>query len=1302
MRLFAFLFGEAWKSQLGLFGAGPMPMLPKAGARPAPASKPAAPPAAPPRGQLGLFDFATAAHHTNDPSHGGKLHQETRTDEGGRTQTRWIAQQEIAAPAEKPATKEPAPPPGPPLALASEPPARSSKTSKTPGSRMEHKIEAGDHTWGSRKDLARPRTSGDLSLFSAAEQYQFVTKAALFTPMDMEQARADGKTPGYVILRHALEKAVAGRPEDKPEARAAYMDGLDFLAKSMDACHTAADLQEFTEEWRELAVGRYRLPGDFASEDEAREAIRKALGSEANNWTVKHESSVKKTSSGRWRAYPKSSEETNYSAMARALGPNLHAVVIDAGYEGWMTRGRNGWKPHREALQVARALDKLGIGWEDPRVVEAVEAATGKKPAAKRTETKEGEEAVAWGQFAANKAAGTTARRAGGRQFDHTSSSNMVAMFGLKNVQFGGWVSDDDAREHVKSATAALSDLADVLGIDAKTISLNGRLTLGLGARGKGGRASAHYEGWTKAINLTKWAGGGSLAHEWGHALDNVIAEHGATGGAEKYVSDGHAGGQRMGHMQPEVRAAFGGVMDAIYGPKKTRDREYQQRVARLNSDARIFGRSSPTYAKKYEEFKKWQTDNGYHLKFSNYFHDSDAFNGKSARGKDPDQGSQGYWTRPHELFARAFESYVQDRLESTGRANTYLVNGTLGGGKRGEMATGRFRDETAQARGEHAWPYPLGEDRQRINAAFDKLFQVLRDTGEIHKAVNEGFPMRARNLFVFLFGAEAAKAKAKGDNLTMDLFGGGSADPTHGGKLHAEKRTDKAGHTSTRYVLGTQAPGGRPPEPGGATAPPAPLPTEMQGKIAEHEAKADEHGQAAGNYSAGHPIGDKHNEAARAHEKAAHYLRRAGESPGMANVAGRLSEEAHARTRDVGAVQGRLAERDATRQAEDPAFAAAQANAQQRSPQGVGLTTQPPPAKGEQERRIIQQMKDRDAADASRKAENDRQLKAAEQRPSPRPALVGEADPADEKQAQVHEAARDQHSRQGLAAQQAGHHDLAKLHNDAAAAHHQAAAMVRSGRDSLDHEVAANRATQAAMSAAASATAAPKPAPTSEENAPIKWRRREGDEDTDPPRADPFRDHAAKEKEHKFAAAKHRAALQGATDRKTEDAHRAAMVAHKDAESAHAQASAAALRNPGGRGNQQLFEAAHAASAKAASASAAAPDPAASPPPAAPPAAPPKAAPSKVDKAAAVLHGILPAAGEPPQQLADVARHPKLRGHDWRHIEKAAQLLHKQGKARVAGSMIMRMGDGGQTQAQADAETFNRQQGAADRLMRS
>ena len=85
--------------------------------------------------------------------------------------------------------------------------------------------------------------------------------------------------------------------------------------------------------------------------------------------------------------------------------------------------------------------------------------------------------------------------------------------------------------------------------------------------------------------------------------------------------------------------------------------------------------------------------------------------------------------------------------------------------------------------------------------------------------------------LLVFMLGSEGTKAVGRGDTATMDLFGGG--DPTHGGKLHAEKRTDKAGHAATHYVLGTQAPGGRSLEPGGATAPP-PAPKPNIGAVAQ------------------------------------------------------------------------------------------------------------------------------------------------------------------------------------------------------------------------------------------------------------------------------------------------------------------------------------------------------------------------------------------------------------------------------------------------------------------------------------
>ena len=48
------------------------------------------------------------------------------------------------------------------------------------------------------------------------------------------------------------------------------------------------------------------------------------------------------------------------------------------------------------------------------------------------------------------------------------------------------------------------------------------RLAIAFGARGRSG-ALAHYEPGRQVINLTKMKGAGSLAHEWGHALDHSL-----------------------------------------------------------------------------------------------------------------------------------------------------------------------------------------------------------------------------------------------------------------------------------------------------------------------------------------------------------------------------------------------------------------------------------------------------------------------------------------------------------------------------------------------------------------------------------------------------------------------------------------------------------------------------------------------------------------------------------------------------------------------------------------------------------
>jgi hypothetical protein len=110
----------------------------------------------------------------------------------------------------------------------------------------------------------------------------------------------------------------------------------------------------------------------------------------------------------------------------------------------------------------------------------------------------------------------------GGRDI---SEQDLIAVFGMRSVQFGLWHNQKERQAVVNAAFESLMDLAEVTGLHPKAIGLNGKLALAFGARGHGGKnvAAAHYEPGQRVINLTRPHGAGSLAHEWFHALDHHL-----------------------------------------------------------------------------------------------------------------------------------------------------------------------------------------------------------------------------------------------------------------------------------------------------------------------------------------------------------------------------------------------------------------------------------------------------------------------------------------------------------------------------------------------------------------------------------------------------------------------------------------------------------------------------------------------------------------------------------------------------------------------------------------------------------
>lgn len=199
---------------------------------------------------------------------------------------------------------------------------------------------------------------------------------------------------------------------------------------------------------------------------------------------------------------------------------------------------------------------------------------------------------------------------------DHRNGAPVTAeafsdAFGFRGVQFGNYVENERRQSDLNQAYDALMDLAGVLGVPPRALSLNGKLGLAFGARGAGGKGapSAHYEPGKVVINLTKAKGAGSLGHEWWHALDNYFARESGEAG---FMT---AGAKGTG-IRPEMREAFMAVRRA------TRATSMLKRAQQLDNR-----RTSP------------------------------------------------YWTLPEEMSARAFEGYLIAKAQDHGASNDYLAN---------------------------------------------------------------------------------------------------------------------------------------------------------------------------------------------------------------------------------------------------------------------------------------------------------------------------------------------------------------------------------------------------------------------------------------------------------------------------------------------------------------------------------------------------------------------------------------------------------------------------------------------------
>ncbi|UCF47617.1 MAG: hypothetical protein JSU89_10620, partial [Myxococcales bacterium] len=751
--------------------------------------------------------------------------------------------QELAAEKEKPPIVAPAtvapgdtgeapPVPGVPAEATKAPAQAPAPKKREP---VSGKLEAvGDHIYGSIKDLRRegkitsPEQINGMSYRDAA---RIVKRDNVVEVPDLNVLRGLGMDPEAAHMALGILASIKLKPDDTDEHRRAYIWDAGRVTESLLNCKTLGDVLQVGVEINRLqrnTKGWERVKGEELHPYEApglsrREVVRAAR--------TRAQQLAKENPGEQYEVHVANSEGETVSSYSRDA---THLVIQRKVLKPFESLGnrfdrmiRRDGKEYKEVRKMADAI-KYGTeqghdGWELLKASGKMADRQKQAEAEKRRQKKEGEGKYGKGKtlrgWSEALQVQKEAVRVGGREIPKGADPERTRQqFNLREIDYGtaGYMTQADREYHTSALEGAFHDLADVLQVPPHMVSFKGRLGIGLGARGTGTAgwkkkaARAHYEPGKFALNITKLRGGGTLAHEWGHALDNVLVE---TSVARQ---TGAAGGSFATHipehsdLPSDVRAAVGDVLRTMMkaaDPEKARakhkadlevfeaqldeqvakfeamkkerskieakprDEESRQkqlgwkneqldfqrqglerlegkkgkdaeleRRARLHHieglEARIKELSDPSSISTTEERARanelegemiylGMDIDGYYRPLVELMRKQDPEG--SDYVKDAAALGQSYFGMPTEMLARAFHSYVEDKLHAAGRKNTYLADGS-----RVKYNTQvSLRSETPSAQ-----PFPQGAERERIHAAIEKLLGVMREGGHLEKSL--------------------------------------------------------------------------------------------------------------------------------------------------------------------------------------------------------------------------------------------------------------------------------------------------------------------------------------------------------------------------------------------------------------------------------------------------------------------------------------------------------------------------------------------------------------------------------------
>lgn len=572
---------------------------------------------------------------------------------------------------------------------------------------------------------------------------KLVTKKRIWPEVDIDAERAKGTTSGAAYLKYEYHKALASKPLNSKPARLLYVKFIEIFREALEEARTVSEV---------IAIGQKMLERSFleslTGELDAYQAVQmfygkgldKVLGKTFTNLAGRSygstESAKKKIQAA--KIYERFSPEDE-AEVRKALQPSR---------ERQLERFKEALPPIKEATtneQLILAVVKAGWNIDDEyigfrgfektkeywigRIQEYIDKYS--KPAELHPWEVAREDDWTWYTVKPEKKTSTKSTgpkinqyeylsqlvRKGGIEVSERDNKAIKEKYDFAAIQYGNSLTDEESAWMTWLLNGAMMDLQELINVDVRPLHRAGKLGIDFATRGTPGSAATYWAS-VHVINLNRRNGDGSLAHEWGHFLDNMLSKAVST---EKHITlNGHKGHFSTQHhaADPEIDEVIQKLMNFIIKGNGT---EYVERAFEGKSHGfRIYAKDTledtvAYYTRRYpKDFRNPKKSVKLYEQIVSMFGLSEAKIktpiGSSYQYYDSARIGSAYWVKDVELFARAFEGYVMFKMEEKGIENQFLQS-----------------SRTYFLTNYGLYPYPQKTDLETIVPLFDKLFDLIR-----------------------------------------------------------------------------------------------------------------------------------------------------------------------------------------------------------------------------------------------------------------------------------------------------------------------------------------------------------------------------------------------------------------------------------------------------------------------------------------------------------------------------------------------------------------------------------------------